>query len=93
MFRLTTLLTITLFFSSAVFAHDGGWRNRHRHGYHQDSYGYNYNNPYYQTYVPPPAVGYYRAPANYYGLPPVRGFVYQQPIPIRRCDRNNRHGW
>ncbi len=93
MFRLTTLLAIILLFSSATFAHEGNWGGRHHPNYQRDNWGYTYNTPYYRTYAPPPAVGYYQAPADYYGLPPVRGFVYQQPIRAPRCDRNIRRGW
>ena len=93
MFRLFTILVFSIFVSSAAFAHDNEWRNRHYHRHNVEQFGYRYNNPHYRAYARPPAVGYYRAPAEYYGLPPVRGFVYQRPIPMPRYDRNNRRDW
>lgn len=91
MFRFLGILAIGILVSGAAFADGNDWGYRsphHRHRFEQ--YGYN---PYYRAYTPPPVVGYYQAPAEYYGLPPVRGFVYQQQIQTPRCDRNNRRGW
>lgn len=62
-----------------------GYNQGYRNNYNRD-YRENYDPGYreyqgYQRRMPSPPMGY-RAPADYYGLPPVRGFVYpQQPLP------------
>ncbi len=47
----------------------------------------------YRGYIPQPPTGY-QAPAEYYGLPPVRGFVYpQQQQQIPRFENHHRGRW
>ncbi len=91
MFRVLAVLAISIFFSSTAVAHDD-WHGRHHHRHFRDDVGYGYN-PYYRGYAVPPRMGYYPAPPQYYGLPPVRGFSYRQPIPMPRFDRHARGGW
>ncbi|CAD6881493.1 hypothetical protein [Methylomonas albis] len=74
-------------------------RDDYRNDYNQDHDYQNYQgnqnyNGYhggYRGYNPQPPTGY-QAPADYYGLPPVRGFVYpqQQPQQIPRFDNYHR---
>lgn len=91
MFRLLAVLLISSLGATAAVAHDD-WDHRPHHRHHRDNFVYGYN-PYYGGYAPPPRVGYYPAPPQYYGLPPVRGFGYVQPLPTPRCDRRFRGGW
>ncbi|MGZ0077660.1 hypothetical protein [Methylomonas sp. YC3] len=47
----------------------------------------------YRGYVPQPPTGY-QAPADYYGLPPVRGFVYPpQPQQMPGFENHQRGRW
>lgn len=76
---------------------------RRRDDYDRDNrYSYGQRYPDYQGYqgyqgyqrpMPSPPMGY-RAPAEYYGLPPVRGFVYPQqpnrPMPGSQPRRGGR---
>lgn len=94
MFRVLIVVVVSLFFSGAALAHDDDWGYRHhhrhhhhRHHHHYDNFGYGYG-----AYLPP-AAGYYPAPRQYYGFPPVRSFSYQQQLPMPRYDRHDRGGW
>ena len=91
MFRLITIMTFAILVATPAFADGYGWGYQPQQRYYapQPSYGYAPN----RIYMPPPVIGYYQAPREYYGLPPVRGFVYQQPMRVPRCDHNFRRGW
>jgi hypothetical protein len=76
-------------------------RDDHGNDYNQDrdyqgNQGYQGYQGYqggYRGYIPQPPTGY-QAPADYYGLPPVRGFVYPpQPQQMPRFENHHRGRW
>lgn len=91
MFRLIIILAFAIWAVKPALADGYGWHYQPQPRYYAPppSYGYAPN----RIYMPPPVIGYYPAPRAYYGLPPVRGFFYQQPIRAPRCERNFRRGW
>lgn len=81
MFSMTKFVVIGVLFSSAVWADDDDWGERHHHGHHR--HGHDYYPRYREeiVYVPQRVVEYVPAQPRYYAPPPVSHYQYDQRSP------------